>query len=203
MARQVGAVERDGILALDDGNLAARRFTRAFGQSDVACRVDAGAALAGRADHGILDDDRALAAVRGEGAAVSAFRRDVDMVGFNRAIVRRIESARRIVLRVDRQVAGLDVALGARGEDGIGPVGVRGQHEVLEYGRAVRSEQDGVLPAEIAGIGARRIADLVQRAIGECQLAAVAHENGILIRLSGGDVLLTKALHLVVDDLSG
>ena len=45
---------------------------------------------------------------------VSAFRRDVNMVGLNCAIVRRIESARRIVLRVDCQVTGLDVALVAR-----------------------------------------------------------------------------------------
>lgn len=68
MAREIDFIERDGIFAFDDGNLAARCFTFAIGQLDIARGVDARAAFARGLDFGTVDDDIAFAAVRGQRA---------------------------------------------------------------------------------------------------------------------------------------
>ncbi len=137
MAREIDFIERDGIFAFDDGNLAARCFTFAIGQLDIARGVDARAAFARGLDFGTVDDDIAFAAVRGQRAAMCTFGRDVDICRLDGAAVGRIEAARGIVFRMDGQMVGRDGTRLARGKDGIGAVSIGGQCQIAQFRIAV------------------------------------------------------------------
>jgi hypothetical protein len=66
MPRQVRVVQGDGILPFNNGDFAAGGNAFTVGQLDIACGINAGAALAGSVDFGAVYDDIAFAAVGGE-----------------------------------------------------------------------------------------------------------------------------------------
>ena len=137
MSCQLGILQSDGILAFDDSDFTARGHAFAIGQLDIACGINAGAALAGGVDFGAVYDDIAFTAVGGQCAAVGAFRGDIYIFGCYGATVSGIQPAGGIVFGMDFDVLGLDLCLLACGKNRVGPISIGKQREIFQYSCAV------------------------------------------------------------------